>query len=32
MLERLGKLKTAFEAGLITQQDFDAARAKALGL
>ena len=32
MLDRLGKLKTAFEAGLITQQDFDAARAKALGL
>lgn len=32
MLERLGKLKTAFDAGLITQEEFDAARAKALGL
>jgi hypothetical protein len=28
----LEKLKSAFDAGLITQQDFDSARAKALGL
>lgn len=32
LLVRLEKLKSAFDAGLITQQDFDAARAKALGL
>ena len=31
-IARLEKLKSAFDAGLITQQDFDAARAKALGL
>jgi membrane protease subunit (stomatin/prohibitin family) len=32
LLARLEKLKSAFDTGLITQQDFDAARAKALGL
>ena len=32
LIARLEKLKSAFDAGLITQQDFDAARAKALGL
>lgn len=32
LLARLEKLKSAFDAGLITQQDFDAARTKALGL
>ena len=31
-MARLQQLKTAFDAGLITQEDFDAARAKALGL
>ena len=32
LMARLQQLKTAFDAGLITQEDFDAARAKALGL
>ena len=32
MMVRLQQLKSAFDAGLITQEDFDAARAKALGL
>lgn len=32
LLARLEQLKSAFESGLITQEDFDAARAKALGL
>lgn len=32
LMARLQQLKTAFDAGLITQDDFDAARAKALGL
>jgi len=32
LMERLQELKTAFDAGLITQEDFDAARSKALGL
>ena len=32
MMVRLRQLKSAFDAGLITQEDFDAARAKALGL
>lgn len=32
LLSRLRQLKDAFDAGLITQEDFDAARAKALGL
>ena len=32
LIARLQQLKTAFDAGLITQEDFDAARAKALGL
>jgi membrane protease subunit (stomatin/prohibitin family) len=31
-LERLGKLKAALDQGLITQADYDAAKAKALGL
>jgi membrane protease subunit (stomatin/prohibitin family) len=32
LLAHLERLKSAFDAGLITQEDFDAARAKALGL
>jgi membrane protease subunit (stomatin/prohibitin family) len=32
LMARLQQLKTAFDAGLISQEDFDAARAKALGL
>jgi predicted RNA-binding protein associated with RNAse of E/G family len=32
LVARLQQLKDAFDAGLITQDDFDAARAKALGL
>ena len=32
LMARLQQLKSAFDAGLITQEDFDAARAKALGL
>lgn len=32
MLAHLQRLKSAFDSGLITQEDFDAARAKALGL
>ncbi len=32
LVSRLQQLKDAFDAGLITQEDFDAARAKALGL
>lgn len=32
LMVRLQQLKSAFDAGLITQEDFDAARAKALGL
>lgn len=32
LVARLQQLKAAFDAGLITQEDFDAARAKALGL
>ena len=32
ILARLGQLKDAFEAGLITQAEYDAARAKALGI
>jgi membrane protease subunit (stomatin/prohibitin family) len=32
LMNRLQQLKTAFDAGLISQEDFDAARAKALGL
>jgi membrane protease subunit (stomatin/prohibitin family) len=32
LLGRLRQLKDAFDAGLITQEDFDAARAKALGI
>jgi membrane protease subunit (stomatin/prohibitin family) len=32
LLVRLEQLKRAFDAGLITQEDFDSARAKALGL
>lgn len=32
LLARLEQLKSAFDAGLITQQEFDASRAKALGL
>ncbi len=32
LVARLQQLKDAFDAGLITQEDFDAARAKALGL
>ena len=31
-LDEIPALKTAFDAGLISQEDFDAARAKALGL
>ncbi len=32
LFETLEKLKKAFDAGLISQEDFDAAKAKALGL
>lgn len=32
LLARLEQLKTAFDSGLITQEQFDASRAKALGL
>lgn len=32
LMVRLQQLKNAFDSGLITQEDFDAARAKALGL
>lgn len=32
LVAKLQQLKAAFDAGLITQEDFDAARAKALGL
>lgn len=32
LVRRLGQLKEAFDAGLITQQDYDLARAQALGI
>ncbi len=32
LMARLRQLKEAFDAGLITQDDYDAARAKALGV
>jgi membrane protease subunit (stomatin/prohibitin family) len=32
LMSRLQQLKNAFDSGLITQEDFDAAKAKALGL
>ena len=32
LMVRLQQLKSAFDSGFITQEDFDAARAKALGL
>jgi membrane protease subunit (stomatin/prohibitin family) len=32
LIARLQQLKNAFDAGLITQEDFDAAKAKTLGL
>ena len=32
LVNRLAQLKRAFDAGLITQEEFDAARTKALGL
>jgi membrane protease subunit (stomatin/prohibitin family) len=32
LVTRLEQIKRAFDAGLITQQEFDAARSKALGL
>lgn len=32
LLARLGQLKSAFEAGLITKEEYEAARVKALGL
>jgi membrane protease subunit (stomatin/prohibitin family) len=32
LLTRLGQLKSAFDAGLITQDEYDRARAQALGI